>query len=171
MDRVSDLAGVDLPRALALEVSADAIAEVLQLCHQVDELRIPADKPGWAIGPPPPPVLTDHPISRHLLPKVPASVALATVLERTRDPDDLLEYALEVWHDGDGALLVTAAVEVGCFCAARHQTHPAAESSWSASTEAELLEALDHAVSELTGWAGEGADADEWRRRAELPAR
>jgi hypothetical protein len=171
MDRVSDLAQVDLAAVLALELTSDGVAELAEIGHQVDSLRAPGDQPRWAVGSPPPPVLTDHPIPRALLPKPPASVALATVLARPHDQDDLLEYALEVWHDGEGALLITAAVEVGCFCEAGHQTHSAAESAWSAQSEQELLQALDQAAAELAGWAGEGVDPDEWRRRADLPAR
>ena len=172
MERVSDLAEVDLPAVLALDLTEAAVTELVDVGHHVDQLRAAGDEPGWAVGTPPLPVITGHPIPRHMMPKIPESVALGTVLDQPLDhPKDLLEYALDVWHDGEGALLVTAAVEVGCFCPQPHESHAAAESAWTATGESDLLTALDQAVAELAGWVKEAAGPDEWRRRADLPAR
>lgn len=169
MQRVRDLGEVDLSRVLALDLSAEGAAELVEVGHHLDRLRSTGDEPGWAVGEPPPTVLTDHPIPRHLLPKPPESIALAAVLERPAAEGDLLEYAVEVWHDGDGALLVTSAVEVGCRCETDHQAHPVAESTRTATDEQELIAALDQAATEVAGWVQDGTGADEWRAKAGLP--
>lgn len=169
MQRVRDLGEVDLSRVLAIDLSAEGAAELVEVGHHLDRLRSAGDEPGWAVGQPPAPELTDHPIPRHLLPKVPESVALATVLERPAAEGDLLEYAVEVWHDGEGALLVTAAVEVACRCETDHEAHPVAETTRTATTEQELLAALDQAAAEVAGWVQDGVGADEWRAKAGLP--
>jgi hypothetical protein len=169
MQRVRDLGEVDLSKVLALDLSAEGTAELVEVGHHLDRLRSDGDEPGWAVGQPPAPVLTEHPIPRHLLPKIPESIALATVLERPTGEGDLLEYTVEVWHDGEGALLVTSAVEVACRCETDHEAHPVAESTRTATNEQELLAALDQAAAEVAGWAQDGTGAPEWRAKAGLP--
>jgi hypothetical protein len=74
-----------------------------------------------------------------------------------------------LWYAGRSRLLITATVEVACFCPVDHGMHPAAGAEWRAQSGAQLLDAFEAAFEKLTAWSQDATSPDVWRRRANLP--
>ncbi len=161
MDRVLSLGDVDLSAVLGISVTAETRLRLAEIGNRIDLLRLPGDERGWVIGQRPS-ALTDG---------QPLPLALGTALVRHHAPSDWLELALDVWYAGHEGLLVTAAVEVACFCPADHGMHPAAAAEWPARSEGQLLDAFEAALAKLTAWSEDTASPDIWRHRAQLPQR
>ncbi len=155
------LGGVDLSAVFGISVTAGTRQRLEEIDHCIDLLRPPADEGGWVIGSGPQVVADGRPLP----------LAVGTAIGRHYQPDDWLELALDVWYAGRDGLLVTAAVEVACFCPEDHGMHPAANAEWAAQSEAELLIAFDAALDKLAAWSGDDSTPDVWRRRAGLPPR
>jgi hypothetical protein len=132
---------------------------LVDIGHLLDELRRAGDTQRWVYQDQP------RPVNAHATPRQ----AFGTALGRFYDQDDWLELALDVWSDINSAALVTATVEVACFCAIDHNVHNVAEAEWPATTPAGLVIAANEAVRMLTNWAANDLDPSEWRQQSRLP--
>ena len=161
MERVPSLNTVDLSALLGMSLSAEARQRMVEIGSRIDLLRLPADEGGWVIGRYPPAPAGSQPLP----------LALGTALGRHYERSDWLELALDVWFAGRDGLLVTAAVEVACFCPVDHGMHQVAVAEWKTRSEAELLDAFDAALTKLATWSEDTASPGTWRHRAQLPPR
>jgi hypothetical protein len=134
---------------------------LVDIGRRLDELRRTGDAQRW--------VYEDGPLQVHV--REARRQALGTVLGRCYSQSDWLELALDVWYDVRCAVLVTATVEVACYCPTDHNVHNAAEEEWTATSPAGLIWAATEAVSVLTVWATDESGPSEWRRRSGVPDR
>jgi hypothetical protein len=161
MERAPDLGGVDLRAVLGISLTAETTQRLNDIGHRIDLLRLPADEPGWVYSKGPQAVAGGQPLP----------LALATSLGRHYESGDWLEFALDVRYAAHGALLVTAAVEVACFCPVDHNAHVAAKAEWTARSGAQLLNAFETALEQLVAWSADTISPDTWRARAHLAPR
>jgi hypothetical protein len=161
MGSVPSLRDVDLPAVLGISLTAGTKQRLSDIGHRIDLLRLPADEPGWVCSKGPQAVAGGQPLP----------LALATAVSRHCEPGDWLELVLDVRYAGNGALLVTAAVEVACFCPADHNAHAAAKAEWTARSEARLLDTFETALEQLAAWSEDAVSSDTWRARAHLAPR
>jgi hypothetical protein len=161
MERAPNLGGVDLPAVLGISLTAETRQRLNDIGHRIDLLRLPADEPGWVYSKGPQAVAGGQPLP----------LALATALGRHYESGDWLEFVLDVRYARHGALLVTAAVEVACFCPIDHNAHVVAKAEWTARSGAQLLNAFETALGQLVAWSDDAISSDTWRARAHLAPR
>jgi hypothetical protein len=161
MKRAPGLGGVDLPAVLGISLTAETRQCLNDIGHRIDLLRLPADEPGWVYSKGPQAVTGGQPLP----------LALATALGRHDESGDWLEFVLDVRYAAHGTLLVTAAVEVACFCPVDHNAHVAAKAEWTARSGAQLLDAFENALRQLVAWSEDAISSDTWRGRAHLAPR
>jgi hypothetical protein len=159
MDRVPGLGHVDLSAVLGISLTAEATQRLIDIGDRIDLLRLPGDELGWIIA-------SNRGADAG---GQPLPLALGTALSRHYEPGDWVELALDIWHSGGNALLVTAAVEVACFCPVDHNVHSAEDAEWTARSEGELLASLEVALGRLAAWSEDTAGPGTWRSRAHLP--
>ena len=161
MERAPDLGSVDLPVVLGISMTAETRQRLNDIGHRIDLLRLPCDEPGWVYSKSPQAVASGQPLP----------LALATSLGRHCESGDWLEFALDVRYSRHGALLVTVAVEVACFCSVDHNAHVVAKAEWTVRYGASLLNAFETALGQLVAWSEDAISSDTWRARSHLAPR
>lgn len=101
----------------------------------------------------------------------PLHLILGAVVVGHQGGGDWTEFALDVWRGVEPLRVVTAAVEVACWCPEDHNMHAALEHEWTADNAEALVRAVEEALAALANWWRQSTDADDWRRRAGLPPR
>ncbi|MEU5789562.1 hypothetical protein ABZ754_17750 [Micromonospora purpureochromogenes] len=159
---VPSLASVPLIEVLP-ERYRTAVRDLCRTADDLDSHRPPTDRGGWHWYPANavPPSRHDRGIS-HLLLDTAVTVHDAGV--------DWLELTLDIAWSPASNLVVSAAVEVACWCAQDHNMHPVREAQWEVATAGELVEAFAAAAATVRGWLSTGPhDPYTWRRQAGLP--
>lgn len=83
---------------------------------------------------------------------------------------DWLELSLDVCRTAEPPVaVVSAAVEVACFCPVNHNVHPVRERRWLFGAAEALFPAFDTAVDAVIEWLDGPREPPAWRAAAGLP--
>jgi hypothetical protein len=156
--KVATLAEVPVDELLVWRLNDAERHRLAELGRRLDALRSASDPNGGTF---------DDSQGPHATSQKPFGTALGWYDNHS----DWLELAVDVWPDSETGPVVTATVEVACFCPNDHNVHEVVHLDRAVAGPVDLIYAMRWAVDHLTVWAADSRDPSEWRRRFNLPDR
>ena len=157
-DRLGDVALSDLLPGIAL----DDQTRLGEIGDWLDNTRLASDRAEWRWYP-------EKVVPVPHSPGEPKPLILGTALTVYSGGGDWLELALDVWQSVPPRMLVTAGVEVGCWCTTDHNMHVVAAAEWPIETMEALPAAFQAAAEAIVAWLAGPHEPAAWRERLNLP--
>jgi hypothetical protein len=145
-------------------LTAETSAQLIRTGERLDTARPAVDSGGWDWYPQNVPPATKYPSGVTLL-------LISTEVTLFNDRVDSLELALYIGWSVPPLLVVSAGIEVACWCPTYHNMHPVRCTEWVVGTSQALVGAFDAAISDIISSLDGSPDPSTWRAQAGLPPR